>query len=290
MQNVPEKELVVKANELVMSQLDLTKREYRVFLAHISQITQDDRGAEDLSIKITQLCELSDVETQNLYSEIDDIANRLTDKKIRVEEGDDGKRVGGYFNLYSSCKYKEETGEIVGTFTQKMKPMLLELKSHFTMYLRRHAMSLRSMYAMRFYEILKRYDHRESFSLSVERLRKIFNLEEKYQRFADLRRRVIDQAKEELDQQSDVSFNYTVVRDGNRPVEIDFDIIDQEDHKLPNITNPQSQYADDFDRLPQNKKEEVYEKAKERARRENPNLDGQAFKAQIWMHVKRIVD
>jgi plasmid replication initiation protein len=290
MQSAPEEELVVKANELVMSQIDLSKREYRIFLAHVSQITKDDHGAENLSIKLKKLCELSDVETQNIYSEIEDIADRLTKKRIHVEDGPSGKRVGGFFNLYSSCKYKEETGEIIGSFTSEMKPLLLELQSHFTMYLRQHAMSLRSMYAMRFYEILKRYDHQEEFSLSVGRLREIFRLEDKYPRFTDLRRRVIDKAKEELDEGSDVTFEYEVVRDGQKPQRIDFDIIDQEDTKLPEVTDPQSEWARHYDRLPKKEKKRIYREAEEKARRANPDAEGQHLKSQIWMHVKRILE
>jgi plasmid replication initiation protein len=292
MHSAPEEELVVKANELVTSQLDLTTREYRVFLAHVSQIDRESEDVTNLSINLKRLCKISKVKTENIYNEVEEIADRLTDKKIRVEEGPNGKRVGGFFNLYSSCKYKEETGEVIGSFTPQMKPLLLQLREHFTMYYRRRAMSMRSTYAMRFYEILKRYEYQDHFKLTVERIRSIFNLKDKYERFGDLKRRVIDKAQDELDKRAGISFEYEVIRDGQKPVRVDFDIKKNSEAPAPPPkieSGSRSEYIKKYDSLPEQEQKKVYSKAKKLAVEQNPDAGQRVIESQIWRFVNRIM-
>jgi len=292
----PEEEIVVKANELVMSKLNWTTREYRVFVAHVSQISREAEGLEEVSVRLQDLCELSDIETENLYGEIEDIADRLTGKKIRVEKGQRGERVGGFFNVYSSCKYREQTGEIIGRFTQEIRPFLYDLSERFTMYYRRHALSMRSTYSMRFYEILKRYEHRGEFKLEVSELRKIFGLEEKYDRFVDLRRRVIDKAQSELDERSDVTFEYFVEREGRTPVVLHFDIektgsepepVEPVDDRLPDAEPTDAEKK--LESLPEEDQKHIRERAREKAREANPDLSGYSLKAQTWRFITRIL-
>lgn len=301
----PEDEIVVKANELVMSQGQWTTREYRVFVAHVSQLSRDCDSFEPVSVNVKELCDLSGVETENMYGEVRDIADRLTDKKIRVERGPRGKEKGAFTNIYAKCGYDRKTGEIVGRFTEEMRPYLLKLKEQFTMYYRRNALSMRSTYSMRFYEILKRYEYQGQFKLAVTELRKIFGLEDKYDRFRDLRRRVIDKAQEELSERSDVSFEYSVERQGQRPERIHFEIHSTEDKALlpseeapnnPSDAASQSSVKESktitqkaFEELPEDTRDDVRQKAKKRAKRENPKIEGYSLEAQVWVHVNRIM-
>ncbi|MFB6248459.1 MAG: replication initiation protein [Salinibacter sp.] len=292
MHSGPEEELVVKANELVTSQLDLTTREYRVFLAHVSQIDQEAENVKGLSINMKRLCELSDVKTENIYSEVEEMADRLTKKRIHVEKGPTGKRVGGYFNLYSACEYKEETGEIIGSFTDQMKPLLLQLREHFTMYYRRRAMSMRSTYAMRFYEILKRYEYQGAFTLSVEKLRKIFSIEDSYDRFGDLKRYVINKAQAELEKRAEINFEYEVIREGQKPVRVDFEIQKASEAPAPppkKFRSERSEHYQRYDSLPEEEKKKIYSKAKGLAEEQNPTAGRRVIEAETWRFVKQIM-
>lgn len=298
-ERLPEEELVVKANELVMGQIAWSVLEYRVFIAHVSQISREDKRFKRQSVGVQQLCELSQVDTETLYSRAKGIADQLTQKNIVLERGEDGRREAGAVSVYASCKYKEETGELVGRFTEEMSPFLLELKDRFTMYYRRQALAMRSMYSMRFYEILKRYEYQGKFELRVDEFRNLFDLEDKYPRFVDLRRNVIDRAREELEEKADTTFEYNVVRDGQTPVSIQFDIqpvIDEED-ALPNPSEQsppeepklQSRYFQKFDGLSAEEQNQIQSRAERRAKEENPSAGKRVIEAQTWRYVSRIV-
>lgn len=65
--------------------------------------------------------------------------------------------------------------------------------------------------------------------ISVDELRRTLALENKYNRFTDLRKRVIEQARKELCEKADIYFTYKVYRQNNSPQEIDFYIHENEE-------------------------------------------------------------
>ena len=69
-----------------------------------------------------------------------------------------------------------------------------------------------SEYTMRFYKLMSNQETTLEFSL--EKLRSMFKLENKYKQTNDLVRYTIETAKEELDKKSPFSFNYKPVRKG----------------------------------------------------------------------------
>lgn len=303
--NLPETEQVVKANALVMGQIDWTLWEYRVFISHVAQLKKDDRTFEDIAVSIRELADAAGVKSKSLYERGKKIAERLTDKKIRVEDRlENGSRRYSAVNVYSSCQYLEDGGVIKGRFTEEMRPYLLQLKERFTRYARGYALPLRSIYSMRFYEILKSYEYREHFRMTIDQLRTVFNLQDKYERFADLRRRVIDRAQEELgESDADVTFEYEVVRDGRSPVAIDFWVQPNGagaktlDAPKPGHAPPQvngSERAPDaieraFDDLPAGEQKAIRKEARGRVLEDRPDAQGVVLQVEAWKRVRQIM-
>lgn len=96
-------------------------------------------------------------------------------------------------------------------------PYLVELAANFTTYDLTVAISLKSTYSQRFYEFCSQYKNRENktFFFSVEKLREMLVLEDKYTLNADFRRNVLDVAQKELKEaydngQCDLWFEYAV--------------------------------------------------------------------------------
>ena len=103
-------------------------------------------------------------------------------------------------------------------------PFLVELSSQYTAYSLHVAMSLKSKWSQRMYELCQQWQGTEGFRISVDDLRKAFILEEKYNRYALLNERVLQVAKRELKElydlgQCDVYFEFTEERKG-RTVEM----------------------------------------------------------------------
>lgn len=70
------------------------------------------------------------------------------------------------------------------------------------------AMELKSAYSMRFFEIARKFHDTKFWSVSIKEFREFFGCEEKYLAHNDLKRYIIDNAKEELDRVAPWSFSY----------------------------------------------------------------------------------
>src|SRR5699024_1737519 len=96
-------------------------------------------------------------------------------------------------------------------------------------------MKCSSVYGQRFYELLYRFRDTGWWSVSVDKLREILKLEDKYQNFSDFRRRVLKQAQRDL-VGTNLSFTWEEIKaDGSRRIErLNFEI----DVQLENLELP----------------------------------------------------
>ncbi|NBB84857.1 MAG: RepB family plasmid replication initiator protein [Bacteroidetes bacterium] len=213
--------MVVKSNELIQAQLDWSTLEHRITLHLISQIRKDDSEFRYQTVRIKDINEMTGTNSQALYTRAVDLCDSLIEQKVRIRrESPSGERKYTVFNLLSACEYIEGSGEIKARFNADMKPLLLELRERFTRYRLQFAMRLRSVYAIRFYELMKMREDLKVMRLSVEKLREMLAVEDKYPRFTDLKRNVIEPARREIHRACDVYFTYKVERDGRTPVRL----------------------------------------------------------------------
>lgn len=76
------------------------------------------------------------------------------------------------------------------------------------------SLSLKSVYAMRVYELIS--NQRQHLTWRISRLKEMFQIEEKqYSRNGNFIKRVIQKSKEELDEKANWSFEYEVLKKGN---------------------------------------------------------------------------
>ena len=213
--------MVVKSNELIQARLDWSTVEHRVALHLISQIRKDDSEFRYQTVRIKDINEMTGSSSQALYTRAVEICESLIDQKVRIKrEEAGGERKYTVYNLLSSCEYIEGSGEIRARFNQDMKPFLLDLRKRFTRYRLQFAMRLRSVYAIRFYELMKMREGLKVMRISVDRLRDMLAVEDKYTRFTDLKRNVIEPARREVRETCDVYFTYKVEREGRTPVRL----------------------------------------------------------------------
>jgi len=76
------------------------------------------------------------------------------------------------------------------------------------------AMQFTSVYSMRFYELLS--NQKTPLTYSIEHLKIMFQVENKYKRNDDFIKRIVIQAKTELDKKSPYSFTYKLIKTGRQ--------------------------------------------------------------------------
>jgi hypothetical protein len=80
-----------------------------------------------------------------------------------------------------------------------------------------YAIQLRSVYAIRIYELLKQYQRLKQRTLAVAELRRMLAIDEhKYTLIKDFRRRVIDIAQREINAKTDLCFEYDPIKTGRK--------------------------------------------------------------------------
>src|SRR5690625_7965307 len=86
--------------------------------------------------------------------------------------------------------------------------MLLELITYFTRVKVVKFIDCRSIYGQRLYELLYQYADTGIRLMTVEELREKLNLQNKYENFAHFRRRVLQQAKEDVEKHTNMRFTW----------------------------------------------------------------------------------
>ncbi|QAS54766.1 initiator RepB protein (plasmid) [Halobacillus litoralis] len=204
---------VTKSNQLIEANYtsQLSEREQKIILYIVSKVQKDDEDFQTYTLSIGQFTNMMGLKRPK-YEELKEITKRLLSKVIEI------KREGGVLQTQwlSTAEYNEWQGTIDFTFHPKMKPFLLYLKKEFTSYKLINIMRLSGRYSIRIYELMKKWERLKKTEFSIQELRLMLGIQNKYNDYSNFRKRVLDPAKKELDEKTDISFDYEPLRKNGR--------------------------------------------------------------------------
>lgn len=143
-----------------------------------------------------------------------------------------------YYNIIERPSIIKNSHTISFRLAPALVQAFLDFSKGFSKYELRTAMSLGSVYSMRFYELMS--GQKKPITYKIETLKSMFCLEEKYNRINDFLKRVIEPAKKELDDKSPYSFEYSMIKTGRKMTHIKFYPVYQEDKRDPNLLRNES--------------------------------------------------
>lgn len=151
---------------------------------------------------------------QRLGDEVKDVYRALKSlRKKEIEIETDNEWVLTSWILEARHDKKNNMYEVL--VSRSIMPYLVELAKNFTAYDLTVAIALKSTYSQRFYELCNQYKNRNNrtFFLTVDHMRDMFCLGNKYQGGSDFRKRVLEIAQKELKElyeqgQCDLYFEY----------------------------------------------------------------------------------
>lgn len=214
-------QLVYKSNALIESAYRLSVWEQRLLLSCISKIRRDEEFTDEKLYTITagELSELTDVGLDNVYKKLREAAERLMDRKIWLKEEPNG---GGkkpqvmITRWVQTIVYNDNTGTVQLRFGRDVLPYVSQLKSHFTGYKLKEIAQMDSAHAIRLFEILTQYKSLGQRDLAVDELKELMQLEDKYSKTTELKRRVIDPAVKQINAHSSLNVEYTERKQGRK--------------------------------------------------------------------------
>lgn len=157
---------------------------------------------------------LSEIGDEDHTKEARQALRNLRNKTIEFEDEEGNWLYCGFIN---QAKYiaKEKVYEV--EVSRDLMPYLVELSRHYTEYSLLVAISLKSIYSQRFYELCCQYRNLGKYGKTVDQLKQMFYLEGKYSQLYLFKQKVLDVAQKELkaaydENQCDLWFDY--VQDG----------------------------------------------------------------------------
>jgi plasmid replication initiation protein len=209
---------IVKGNPLIEARFELTPTQTKLFIYMLSLLDISKESFVPLTITVKDFQKFTGVEGGSLYSHLQQEVKKMIDKKVYYKDD----RIELDSHLISGYVYFKKEGYFVLEFPNLLKPFLLQLKENFTVLDIRNILRLDSAYAMRFYEICKEKERLGAFEFEIDKLKQMFNIENKYKNYFDFKMKVVVQAQNELMKNSELYFEFTEIKQGKKVVKLRF--------------------------------------------------------------------
>jgi len=126
-------------------------------------------------------------------------------------------------SFLSSAEYQKGSGSVKLLFRSQHETILASAQGQFTNYFLKHIASLRSVYSIRIYELLKSYQRFGRKKFTIEHLRTIFQIPpDQYTQYNYFKRRVILPSQQELRDHTDIYFEFEEIKEGRKVTAILF--------------------------------------------------------------------
>ena len=219
--------LVVKSNALIQTSYRLTANEQKIILACISQVRRDEPITDQVMYTISA-SEFSRIYGTNLaptYRDLKTAALKLKRREVRItqETNGKGKRKETLITSWvQSIKYSEGSGEVKLRFNHDILPYLAELNECFTSYSLSNIVKMSSTYGVRIYELLMQWIAVGEREVSVDWLKDILLLQDKYKTMCNFKARVLDPAIKDINKNSDIQVTFTQRKTGRKVTHLKF--------------------------------------------------------------------
>jgi plasmid replication initiation protein len=221
--------VAVMANQIARARHALSLQEQRLFLWLVSRVEPFlDQEFSEIELSVSSYASLFGRERQGcIYTEMEQVTDGLLTKllEIQMDEG----RLRRKIQWLSRADYLQGKGLILIRLHADLKPFLLALKKQFAQVPLREVFSLRSRYAISFFQMCCSWDRsdKRSWTMSVPELREWLDIKEgELTTSGNLKAWVIEQARRELDERVSLSFRPEPIRSGRKVTGWKFSVID----------------------------------------------------------------
>lgn len=268
------KKVAAIANKFIQhARYKLTPREQKIILYMATLIKPEDSGFKTYLVPVSEieyiLKSSEDKKHGSFYERLDDLLDGITDKKISFPTDFvlDGVRLRGHINWVSGAIPKLNEDGILCVefgFSPQMKPFLLGLKQKFTQIEFREVAQMRSGFSIRIFQMCKAYYYenhqygRNKLVVGLGEFKERLGIPDKYPDFRNFRRKVLDVARDEINEKTSLLIEYEYLRKKRRITTVqivinerkDFDdmktlmIPTQEDKKLRNLKEQEAKLSE----------------------------------------------
>lgn len=212
--------VVTKSNALIQASYKLNLNEQRLVLACVSQLDGRQPLPKDnlFTLSASDFAETYGITMDQAYEALKEASSSLYERDIRVFDGKAKER----FRWIYHVKYHDGDGKVTIGFSPTISPYLTMLNKQFTSYQIKRVASLNSAYSIRLFEMLAQYKNTGLFIVKLTEFKTWLELEDKYPRFFDLCRRIIEPAVKELTEKSNLVISWRAIKRGRSVDRLEF--------------------------------------------------------------------
>ncbi len=221
--NKQRNELVVKSNDLIRNtRYNLSVMEQKIVIYLISKIVAEDTDFKKVELSVKDYCDLCGIDKGGRgYQLVKDSIKSLRDKSWWIQTEDNTEVL---FSWIDTARVQKNNGTVEVKLSESLRPYLLQLKGNFTKYELINTLMLKSRYAIRLYELFKSYLWLGKWEVSIDELKEILLIGEKYKDYRDFKKFVINQSIKEINTYTDLTISYDVKKNGRRIDKLVFQI------------------------------------------------------------------
>ena len=226
--------MAIRPDGLIEARHNLTAKENNLIDMVLNTIKDD--GKYKYEIDIEKYKELYNQGSTNIYRDLKNAADELFEKhnKFYIKDkitGDERK-----FVWFSLLDYVKKEGKISFEIGDTLKKMMLEMKKRIYFKIE-YPINFKSIYSKRIYYMLKSFEDTGWRSDKIDDLKYKLNCPEGYSNYAIFKLKVLDIAFKEINEGSDINFEFIPIKTGRKVTSIKFTITTnttQKSERLPN--------------------------------------------------------
>ena len=218
--NVYEKRILYSILELNQNLIEGKQLNEKYFL--------DSNEQGDITYTLPVKLFLKENDSTN-HKEVKKALESLKRKELSYEDD----KLWASLTIIANPKIYKHSEKVTFTIDKMINDALIDFSKGFKKYELKVAMEFESTYSMRFYEILS--NQKKPINYSIETLKEMFQITDKYKLTTDFIKRVIEPAKKELDKKSPYTFFYNTIKTGRKITGIRFIPIHQPQFEDPEL-------------------------------------------------------
>lgn len=233
MKDDDEKKEIRQHNSITTARYDMSACEMDIFFCLLSRLKPNNTSLV-YEIYVKQIEEQTG-RTWN-YQQLKESTKKLNGKVFENET----ERSYFHGTIISNAEYIKGTGIIEIEISSKVKPYLLDLKEKFTSYRLQAVLNLTSKYAKRLYQLANQWKSIGKTHYTIDELKHMLYLKdpkgnepEQYIKISQFKEKVLDIAKEQINEHTELNIDYELHKRGRSFHSITFYIKSQKPKRNP---------------------------------------------------------
>ena len=214
--------IVIKSNLLNEARYKLSKEEQKLLLYVVAMLKEDGQNfLKGSKIYIKDFINLLGISGHNKYERVALMTENLLGKRLIIKTTESLKQM----NWFTTFEYIWKDGTVEVKMNPDTIEYFIDLKKHFVKYKLSNILTLKSVYSIRIYELMKQNLYKKTVTYSLDEIKNILGVEnDEYKRSRDFRINVLDRAFEEINDKTDIKFSFEEIRKGRTVTDIEFKI------------------------------------------------------------------